>query len=505
MNDLMISDLEALQSVSGTSGEKPSDASAIQSPSKELTSDLRDLISFEETVAEDKEGTGEIGKKRRRGRPRKGENGKEETGMKNLENYWKGFSSTKAGGDNEIEEGKDKQVNENEKQKGEDNPKVVTGNGLQTEDVNSNQRQETFSEKADNVFVTTKQLIRTPQKNNIHNKTTQTDTKYKANEEGKKDCPEEDRRDWESKIEEKWESRLAQLESLMRTEFETIRKDLKERKEEEIKKQNFHEELKRENTKYREEIKRLYKLIEDQNEELTCVKEIMRKEREYKNINNRQTLQKDNFLEHDRSNMSNTTGQQRSQTRHEETGRENDLSNQWAEFESANPTPTNNNQPIQLGEENWEVEKKERWARKKNIIVIGLTLTTRERKEEFERWILNVLKIEVRVNAMERIKNGWRITLEEWTKKREIMREKRKLNRLGWGVWIMDDLTDRQKDIQDFLEEEADRWRQRGKESKVVYQMIQIEGTWLKWDELEGELRLCQEKDDRRNMRRFRD
>ena len=43
------------------------------------------------------------------------------------------------------------------------------------------------------------------------------------------------------------------------------------------------------------------------------------------------------------------------------------------------------------------------------------------------------------------------------------MKEKTTLGDLGWGVWIKDDLTERQEEVKTWLEKEAEAWRLKGR------------------------------------------
>lgn len=74
------------------------------------------------------------------------------------------------------------------------------------------------------------------------------------------------------------------------------------------------------------------------------------------------------------------------------------------------------------------------------------------------------------------------------------MREK------GRGVWFTEDLTKRQKEVQKWIEKEAEAWRKQGKEAREGYQKLWIDGTCLEWDEVRGELRLRQES--KKNLRK---
>lgn len=149
-----------------------------------------------------------------------------------------------------------------------------------------------------------------------------------------------------------------------------------------------------------------------------------------------------------------------------------------------------NTPPRKLEMEEWEREKEERRNRKKVVLIKGLTLLSRDKKEALESWIRRTLDIKIRVEKLERADLGWRVKLDEWHQKRKLMDGKVSLDEQGWGVQIEDDLTDRQIEVQKWLEKEAEAWRRKDKFVKMEYQRIWIDEIGLKWDELEGELKL---------------
>lgn len=147
-------------------------------------------------------------------------------------------------------------------------------------------------------------------------------------------------------------------------------------------------------------------------------------------------------------------------------------------------------EPRKLSEEELEQEKKARRERKKKVIIKGLTLLrTGERKKEMEQWLKATLELEVRVDKLERVGGAvWRAELESLGQKLDIMDRKGRLETLGWGVWISDDYTERQKEVQTWLERQAEGWNRKGYETSVGYQRLWVDGTCLEWDEREGEL-----------------
>ena len=152
--------------------------------------------------------------------------------------------------------------------------------------------------------------------------------------------------------------------------------------------------------------------------------------------------------------------------------------------------------PEKLSGEEWDEEVQLRRAKKKFVIIKGLTLVTKEKKEELEGWMRNIMQIKARVNKLERITGGWRVEFEEWKAKLKLMKEKTILRDLGWGVWITDDLTERQGEVQAWLEKEAEAWRSKGKKARTGYQRLWVDDVCLEWDELEGELKLRKEREE---------
>jgi hypothetical protein len=73
--------------------------------------------------------------------------------------------------------------------------------------------------------------------------------------------------------------------------------------------------------------------------------------------------------------------------------------------------------------------------------------------------------------------------LESWGEKRKVMENKRKLReKKGKRVYIEDDLTKKERDIQKELRALAKEERQKGLRVKVGYKKIWIEGKGFRWD-----------------------
>ncbi|XP_011311779.1 trichohyalin-like [Fopius arisanus] len=124
--------------------------------------------------------------------------------------------------------------------------------------------------------------------------------------------------------------------------------------------------------------------------------------------------------------------------------------------------------PRKLEPDEWDEERKERRERRKWIKIRGLVLRTKQKKEAMESWFLENLQEKVRVDKVERMegiegKNGWRVKLEEMDSKIRILKKKRELKHLHSPVWILDDITEKQKLIQSWIEKQAFKWEKAGK------------------------------------------
>ncbi|KMQ89610.1 golgin subfamily a member 6-like protein 2 protein [Lasius niger] len=84
------------------------------------------------------------------------------------------------------------------------------------------------------------------------------------------------------------------------------------------------------------------------------------------------------------------------------------------------------------------------------------------------------------------------VKLEEWEDKRKIMEKKKELYR---GIYIEDDLTWKEREVQKNLRDLASEHKKSGKSAKVGYFKLCVDGKWLRWNERRGSLR---EEEERR-------
>lgn len=55
-------------------------------------------------------------------------------------------------------------------------------------------------------------------------------------------------------------------------------------------------------------------------------------------------------------------------------------------------------------------------------------------------------------------------------------------------MWLEDDLTEREKQIQEWLESIAREEEENGLETKLGYMKIRVDGSWYEWNEKLGRL-----------------
>ena len=231
---------------------------------------------------------------------------------------------------------------------------------------------------------------------------------------------------WEKKEEEKWDRRMAELEEMLRKEYSCKNDRYEKKRMEETKQEAKIKQLKREVERGEMEISKLKKLLEQFQEAGDKYDEPRRSP-----STDSMTLTHVATSTTERFEEDKTGGDERG-------------------------TGSTNLPPKKLSREEWNEEIQVRRAKKKTVIIEGLTLVTKEKKEELEGWIWNILQIKARVNKLERIEGGRKAELEEWKAKLKLMKEKTTLGDLGWGVWIKDDLTERQEEVKTWLEKEVE-------------------------------------------------
>lgn len=148
-----------------------------------------------------------------------------------------------------------------------------------------------------------------------------------------------------------------------------------------------------------------------------------------------------------------------------------------------------------------EGDKEKRENRRLNIVIKGVELTDDNLEENVEEFIDRSLNLNVKViktYALNKRRDEQKekmvvANLQNWKMKKQLIRKKKELQR---GVYIDDDLTEKERGIQQEIRRSAKAERGKGNNTKIGYMKLQMEGKWLKWNEWEG--CLVEETDRRR-------
>lgn len=133
-----------------------------------------------------------------------------------------------------------------------------------------------------------------------------------------------------------------------------------------------------------------------------------------------------------------------------------------------------------------KLEKMDRNDRRDNIIISGLTLeggNGRDMDRGLEQFIQQNLNVDVRVLEASKINDKmWVAKLESFQKKIEVLKNTHKLrNGTYRRVYINSDLTKEERIVQKKIRERAVRERREGKNVKVGYQRLTIDGERYSW------------------------
>lgn len=141
-----------------------------------------------------------------------------------------------------------------------------------------------------------------------------------------------------------------------------------------------------------------------------------------------------------------------------------------------------------------KIEALEKDKKKNNIIVSGISENAGDEdavKEEVAKVLKEELKIEANIKSTRRIATGkYIIKMEKFTEKLEILRKKHRLKQAkNKIIYINDDLTKAEIEIQQKITEVAKKEKQNGKHVKMGFMKLYINGKEWKWDHKENKLK----------------
>lgn len=151
------------------------------------------------------------------------------------------------------------------------------------------------------------------------------------------------------------------------------------------------------------------------------------------------------------------------------------------------PLAANKRHPLPLPRSEVDIELQERERRLNNVVLKGMDYIGRK--------TLN------KVSLMMEEEIGWRVKIQEVTQigsktlllKMESKKDKTELmsNRsrfLKWGLTLENDLTSREKEVQDWIQDIVETEQARGKESHAKHLRVFLKGKWYLWDEKKAKL-----------------
>lgn len=127
-----------------------------------------------------------------------------------------------------------------------------------------------------------------------------------------------------------------------------------------------------------------------------------------------------------------------------------------------------------------------------NIIISGLDLEKSQKielKHGLEEFIENATG--VKVNIKEATEIGTKICKAELDNSYEkdlVMKNKAKLNQLKSRIYINNEMTKEEREIQKIVKQKAEDERKKGKNTKIGYHKVLIDGIQWKWDRVQEKL-----------------
>lgn len=142
--------------------------------------------------------------------------------------------------------------------------------------------------------------------------------------------------------------------------------------------------------------------------------------------------------------------------------------------------------PDKLPARELEYELRERQERKNSIIITGLQNPERKRGPEIRYVFEQIMGVTPRVKKIREVQEGTLVEFGAWNDKRKVMTKKKWLK--GTNVWISDDLTPRERTVQEWLASVAKKKREEGHQVRIGYMMMSVNEDKVYWSEEDGRL-----------------
>lgn len=138
-----------------------------------------------------------------------------------------------------------------------------------------------------------------------------------------------------------------------------------------------------------------------------------------------------------------------------------------------------------MGEGEYECEMQERKHRKNNIMISELRTIGKGLKEKIKGIIRKYIDLEMYISRIRPLGGVLRIELHSLENKIEIIKRKGMLK--GIDIWIENDWTERQKEVQEWLEKVVSAERRNELETRIGFQKTKVDGKQYEWDDRKGD------------------
>lgn len=133
-----------------------------------------------------------------------------------------------------------------------------------------------------------------------------------------------------------------------------------------------------------------------------------------------------------------------------------------------------------------KIENLEKEKKRNNLIITGITPKAKDNQTlrfELEDFIRGALKIETKIRNAKRIGNTTcMVEMENWEEKLKILKVKSNLkNRREAKIYINNDLTDKEKEIQKSIRSREKEEREQGNRTKIGYKNLMINDKKWVW------------------------
>lgn len=129
---------------------------------------------------------------------------------------------------------------------------------------------------------------------------------------------------------------------------------------------------------------------------------------------------------------------------------------------------------------------------KNSIVISGLEMEKKdgeELKQSLERFLEGTIGVNVQIKEARKIGTKiCKVDLSSVYEKEAVMKNKNKLKRLQERIYINNEMTKEEREIQKKIKKIAEEERKKGKNTKIGFQKVMVDGTEWRWNREQEEL-----------------